>query len=526
MGRKNKEKMDEKQLEESLSIYKRINSFKDKVKKDNEDEYIKELMEYVDNGKYSSVEEARKRVPMKKWAHGLMGIFAGKSLSKATQEEKMCVMDHIIRDVLQIDPVQFCNIFSTANNKHFKINNLIDSIIEGAPEDIVVRSCFDQKTTLFRYMYPDLDFGTKLKEVTGENIFNCEGSMRSGLCKAANTLKTANSKSSKIYTKIADNILMNAINEVIALKNLSVEESFKFLAEETGHFFKKDDKIAGINFVCEKRYDGGNLLDFYYLNSGKEFQRRYCHEFYRVREMIKDIIPPNKDLELGLKFLMKKYPPVVEEVKKKEEPAAVTKEVVEGVSDLTERLFWLELNRSEKHVTGYLLNEEQLLEETQVTPESFDKMKHKNRALMGRYSNTLSYIVRELHTMEEVKDALTWKDFSFDEDITTERLKKRYPAYVAKEYRLFSKVTAPTGVTKKILPLSGDENETAIRYCETFNLSDDDIKYTYSPREMAMIDILNELLSGRLTEDSYAGILSRYELDPVMQEEEDEDIEK
>lgn len=528
MGRPNKEGLTKEQLAESTSIYKRIDEYRSAQA---QAAYDTQLQEKVDDGTYDSIEEAKANMPVKEGYHTLMMTLCGKSLPKSTPEEKIFALDKIIRDVMEITPQTFCNIYSTSNNKRFKIYNLIDSIVDSAPEEIVIKACFNQKAILFNYMYPDLDFGTQLEEVDGAKVFFCTDTMRAGLCKAANTLKVATTKSSKIYTQVVDKILMQAIDDVVfgdeVLKKPleTAEEIFMFLGEEAANFYCKDKskrdinrKPAGINFVVEKRYNGGNLLDFYYLNAGPEFQHRYCHEFHHVREMFSDILPENPDLDRAVRFLMKKYP---HQEKKQETSLDIAKKL-----DMPERLFWVEVNEREQFVTGYLLNEEQLADETNTTAADFDALKSKKRGLMGAYSRNLSYIVHELHSMEDVYNALTWQKFSYEDDITTEQVKMRYPSFVAKDLKLSSMVLTTTGYTATTLPLSGEDNETVSKYQDMLKLSEESLECKYTKKDQAKIAILNELVSSTLTETKYNKILDEYGLKGSKQTEEEEEEER
>ncbi len=506
-------KSEREQKKEIDSMYGKIYEYREK-------EYSDRLNKEISNGTYKDVAEAIKEVPMPSFACIIRQQFTNKSISKASYAEKIVAFRNLVNDVLEVTPEVFYNLYSTSNNRKLAIYSLIDSIVADAPDYVKIRACFDTKRILFECVYPELDFPDMKKDkkskdkdeeedkISSHDIFYCDDQLKAGLCRAGNTERAATLKNAQVYGKEVDEILMKSIEDILFKEQdfETINEVFNFLAHESATYYDKSlqspgSKPAGINTVVEKR-GYPCLLDYYYLKNDKKFQEMYCNEFYAYREQIKDKVPWNDILKNATEYRMKKFPKII---------------------DLTERLFWLRLNDNETNISGYLLTESQLKDETMLDIGAFDE---KDVTYTSSYSCSKEYTVSELYTPGQVKNALTWKDFNYETDITDKKPGKRYPAYVNKDLRLSCNVTAETGKTEMILPLSKEPNPTIKKYMDMFGLNKEDMVCPYSATDHVKIELLNKLLSGELTKDTYEMTIAKYQLEEYMTQDEDEELDK
>ena len=292
---------------ETESMYSKIDEFRS-------NEFERKCKKALIDGKYSSLEEARANVPSVSIGACVRATVMKHSTSKEPLANKMLALDTIIRDIMGVTPLYYYTHYCTALNKRYNLYNLINQIVEQAPDIIKVEACFDAKNILFRFVYPDL-YNSKIKDmdsqVKGREIFYCDENIKSGLCRAGNTEKQISTKSFKAYGDQVDEVIMGAIEDVI-FDDLDLDDAkdiFMFLAEESAYYYDNsvqrkavspnqiiNNKPAGINQVIEKR-GYTSLLDFYYLNCDKTFQEKYCREFYEVRNLVKDYLPKNDLLE-------------------------------------------------------------------------------------------------------------------------------------------------------------------------------------------------------------------------------------
>ena len=278
--------------EEIDSVYNRNGAFLDMIKEERAQKAFKK-------GKYQTIEEARERIAMPSLMSVVKNIAYKKSVSKNSLEEKKAAMDFIIRDLMELTPIQFYTHFSVQNNKKWNLYHVINQIADEAPDEVRIECAFNTKRTFFREMYPEI-FGKELNLVSGYEIFFCDEDVKAGLGKVANTEKYIGSKKAKYYGDIVDRVLMDAIDMVLDANGLKVGyQAFCYLGEETSTYFNKgfdpkNSKPAGINDLVKKR-GYTRLLDFYFLNCPPEIQLEYVEDFMKVRDQC--YIPENELME-------------------------------------------------------------------------------------------------------------------------------------------------------------------------------------------------------------------------------------
>lgn len=177
------------------------------------------------------------------------------------------------------------------------------------------------------------------------------------------------------------------------------------------------------------------------------------------------------------------------------------------MSELNEKLYWLDRNTEGLKEAGYLLTEEQLLNETDFTADDIELL-DKGEEVTGDYWGNDTYNVHRLYTEEEVKDALEWQGISlWDTDACVE-MDEDYPEYVDEKYRIPVCCYELTGYTCDYLPQSYDNNPTFEKYKELLKPERLAIPYTVDDKIAAEISGLVHL--GKITYDAYCETIAYY----------------
>lgn len=189
------------------------------------------------------------------------------------------------------------------------------------------------------------------------------------------------------------------------------------------------------------------------------------------------------------------------------------------MTKLDERIFWINRVSYGRYETGTLLDADQLKSEsTEFYGRSVgegDFVNGDEKIVIEEYEDD-HYYITELHSLEEVKSALTWAHY----DVWTDAdglisMEKEYPDFVPKDMRVpsyISDISETVAAQTETLLVSGEFNLTVDKYMQLLNLSNEDIKRTYTGSEKMMMEIAKEVDAGDLTKDSYDAIISKYEL--------------
>jgi hypothetical protein len=207
------------------------------------------------------------------------------------------------------------------------------------------------------------------------------------------------------------------------------------------------------------------------------------------------------------------------------------------MTSLKERLFWMDFNNMGLDETGFLMTMEQLLselpdvydnkngtwkkrrpskediEEWLDSPEDIYVNNKFCKGFTGEYRGNITFTVKEVESLEELRDLMTWKDFDYENGYTAVELDRVYPDFVPDELRLSMCIYGETpGWTSTILPGSGDENPTVAKYMKELGLSRDELFHKYSDTELAAIEISQALQDNDLTKEEFDGIVDSYNL--------------
>ncbi len=257
-----------------------------KLKIDNfkEEERAKRAKQAVDDGKYSSIEEAIPNIPDPNVMSCAKNIVINhSSVASAPLPVKIESIRFVIEQILQLDAERFCNQWSSTS---FKNNNLyahIQGIIKSAPKEILKECMMDSKMVFLKMVWPGKDFAYKVDPydlffgqdpLSQESIHN--------LIKYGKVSNIYNGKPAK-YGKLVDEILVDIIENVIYdhLDLNTDEEIFGYLASWDADSKRKNK--AKIYSVIESR-GYGYLLDFYYLNLHPAAQKSSLKTYLLCRE--------------------------------------------------------------------------------------------------------------------------------------------------------------------------------------------------------------------------------------------------
>lgn len=184
---------------------------------------------------------------------------------------------------------------------------------------------------------------------------------------------------------------------------------------------------------------------------------------------------------------------------------------------MEERLFWMNRNQQGLYESGFLLNLDDLKAEFE-DPSTFDVNlfltlleTDPNTCLDGSYRGDDTFTVIEIHSMEELKSLLTWKDFDPFESHASGSFDEIYPDFVNEDFRRCRYVYNFTGYTANHLPTSGCCNSLYGKYMDIFNLSPMQMEYSPTYQDLATKDIQDIIrTNGTITVSEYNDILKKY----------------
>ena len=189
------------------------------------------------------------------------------------------------------------------------------------------------------------------------------------------------------------------------------------------------------------------------------------------------------------------------------------------MTKLDERIFWVNRVMYGRYETGTLLDADQLKSEsTEFYGRSVgegDFVNGDEKIAVEEYEDD-HYYITELHSLEEVKSALTWEHY----DVWTDAdglitMEKEYPDFVPKNMRVpsyISDINETVAAQTETLLVSGEFNLTVDKYMLMLHLTDEDIVRNYTKSEQMMMEIAREVDAGDITKDKYNAIISKYNL--------------
>ena len=196
------------------------------------------------------------------------------------------------------------------------------------------------------------------------------------------------------------------------------------------------------------------------------------------------------------------------------------------MTKLDERLYWLLLNDQGLYETGFLLTEEQLLQELPVMSldalssprrlkkeelsEMFEEYSDGTKGFEGAYYANKTFFVQKVKDIAELRDLLTWRQYDPCEGYTAAMMDKEYPGSVPDILRLSACVHGDEPGTTSIYLPSGEENPTVAKYAKVLGLSSGELSRSYTNVEKAAMEISREHYNGKLTEQSMKQICDMY----------------
>lgn len=199
--------------------------------------------------------------------------------------------------------------------------------------------------------------------------------------------------------------------------------------------------------------------------------------------------------------------------------------------NLPEKLYWMNRNSGEQE-TGYLLTKEQLLnylppmyingvnedgtasfrarDYSHRVPNENDLerlVSNKDHSFTGSFGKDDIFTVTELTKRSQVKDYITWKNYSPETSLNTHRVTTPYPEYVCDKYRLEHYGDKLSCYTSKYLPDGKEKNPTIDKWRKKLGVERHQMHYKYSREMEAAIEIAASLEEGLLTPDIYKDIV-------------------
>lgn len=267
---------------ENESIYHKIIDFADDIHK-------KRAKESIQKGKYLTLDEALDNTPVPNVMSVVKNIAMNKTVSNSLLKSKILAMDYIVTQIMEISPAQFYAIWSTEFNKKYSLYATIRQIIKESPLEIKKECFFDSKMVFFKTVWPDI-YEKQLKSNTQSlDVFYANDNLKAGLIHAGSTKNIVLDKKEATYGFIVDDILMDAICDVLfdICEFENIKDIFQFLGElSKGYMDKKNKEFPGICEIIESR-GYTSLYDFYFLKSPAEIQKKYASEFLYYRKKCK-----------------------------------------------------------------------------------------------------------------------------------------------------------------------------------------------------------------------------------------------
>lgn len=205
----------------------------------------------------------------------------------------------IVEVVMGLTPKEYDSIYSNKLNKQARIEYAIRKVVDGADMSINKRTLFVSKQTLFAIVWPDY-FKAHYAKPHPWQIFNADGEIKSGFIRAG---KPRNDKdpeegvgrdellngdfSNRQRRRTAmnhgdevDQMLYWAMSEMFSKIEIPTKQLFLSLANPKAYGWNK----YGFVKILEARKCYPSPLDFYFLNSPKDFQEEYVYDYYDARE--------------------------------------------------------------------------------------------------------------------------------------------------------------------------------------------------------------------------------------------------
>lgn len=248
---------------------------------------------------------------------------------KLNYQQNCKTLAYIIKYIFELTPAEFDSSYNTEFLKRYNLKNICNHIVELTPEKVLKNNGFDTKNTILQSVWPEYylqkfdpeytpgKYTTQeqinerlnvVSSVTAETIFNCSGSLKCALSRAAlpkimtvnngepdekaplnadGSYKTIyNGDPNTCHGNTVDMLLYDAITEHLNhLDNdgYSDYKKLEFLASYKEHY-KPASKIPGVFKVIAQRQIYANPLDFYMLNSSIEFQKEHIDDYMELRE--------------------------------------------------------------------------------------------------------------------------------------------------------------------------------------------------------------------------------------------------
>lgn len=271
-----------------------------------------------ESGKFNSLEEAMAETPSPSVMSAVKAIAMNRSnagststkKSGKTEEDKISdkieAIDYIVTHIMDITPHQFFNIWSTEFNKKYCLYPTINAIVNAAPADVWQKCYFDSKLVFFHQVWHNI-YVERVQKINFVDIYYAIGDIKAGLIRAGSTANLADGHKTFTKGKAVDDILIEAINDVIFGPSCDFEDMrdiLTFLAEDSLTYVKQKKDAPGICEIVDKR-GYSSLYDFYFLQLNPNMQLKYAADFLEIRRAYK--LPENPVMESIIEVVLEDF---------------------------------------------------------------------------------------------------------------------------------------------------------------------------------------------------------------------------
>lgn len=206
--------------------------------------------------------------------------------SKSKKEFNLWVsiVRYIITDIAELTPAQFADIYNSRLIEQLKIRGLIRNIkAEASPKDLE-DTYFMDKRIIFKFCFPEF-FEEYLKdEYTLRDVFeNNTGELISAMKNAGKSKTVSNGARTPNNGGAVDAIVYKAMKQFLPDYNMMEDELLLSLAKPKAYEWNK----YGFVEIIKARGCYPTPLDFYFLNSPEEYQRKNFAKYMKIRKEAK-----------------------------------------------------------------------------------------------------------------------------------------------------------------------------------------------------------------------------------------------
>lgn len=225
--------------------------------------------ELITKGRVNSTINTNK---MKKWTNKELWVAIG-------------TLQYMFQEIYNLSPEQVDALWPTKKDaermflEETVTKSLVNKICEEAPKDVIKNCLFNNKKIILKMIFPEYYDQTYSHYDILEDVINAKQDTLFDLRMAGKYKGTVKSNKNNNKGKLVDEIILEGIeaNFNIREKIYNYPDKLLFLSQAKVNHFKD----LGFMKIIQGRGFYSSALDFYYMNSPKELQKRYF-EYYKT----------------------------------------------------------------------------------------------------------------------------------------------------------------------------------------------------------------------------------------------------